>query len=110
MVDLLEVSELTVDYKTNYGTVRAVDAATLRIPTTGYSLGLVGESGCGKTTMGMSIMNLIEPPGKIARGRVLYKGEDVLKMRHDELKKFRWQEISMVYQSAMNSLNPVKTV
>ncbi len=87
---------------------RALDQVTLEIPSSGYTLGLVGESGSGKTTLGMSIMNLIEPPGRITNGTVEYQGKNVLTMRESELNSYRWKEVSMVFQSAMNSLNPVK--
>jgi peptide/nickel transport system ATP-binding protein len=108
--DLLNISDLTVQYFVGARSVRAVDNASLEIPSTGYTLGLVGESGSGKTTLGTSMMNLIESPGKITGGSVNFQGKDVLKMPSKDLRKFRWQEISMVYQSAMNSLNPVKDV
>ncbi len=111
MPDLLNISKLSVEYATGKRTkITAVNEASLVIPSTGYTLGLVGESGSGKTTLGTSMMNLIEPPGRITAGSVNFMGRNVLEMGNEELRKFRWQEISMVYQSAMNSLNPVKDV
>ncbi|MHB8567507.1 MAG: ABC transporter ATP-binding protein [Nitrososphaerales archaeon] len=111
MPDLLNISKLSVEYFTGRNAkITAVDNTDLVIPSTGYTLGLVGESGSGKTTLGTSIMNLIEFPGRITNGSVNFLGNNILEMSSEELRKFRWQEISMVYQSAMNSLNPVKDV
>ncbi len=111
MVNLFEVSGLSVQYFLGKDRqMLAVDNVSFTIPSTGFSLGLVGESGSGKTTLGMSVMNLIEPPGKITSGFANYLGKNVLEMKPEELRKFRWREVSMVFQSAMNSLNPVKTV
>lgn len=110
MPDVLQISGLTVEYNTQGRRLLAVDNATLHVHSTGSTIGVVGESGSGKTTLGMSIMNLIEPPGRIISGRVDYAGTNVLEMSDDQLRRFRWREISMVYQSAMNSLNPVKNV
>jgi peptide/nickel transport system ATP-binding protein len=90
--------------------VIAVDELSLRIPGEGYTLGLVGESGSGKTTVGLSILNVIEPPGGILGGRVEYGEEDVLSMSEERLRDYRWNQVSMVFQSAMNSLSPVKKV
>ncbi len=110
MVSLLSINDLSVDYDTGDVKQKAVDGVSLEIPSQGHALGIVGESGSGKTTLGMCIMNLIEPPGKITSGRVEYMGADVLGMKSGELRKYRWGEVSMVYQSAMNSLSPVKTI
>lgn len=107
---LMKISDLSVQYNMGGSIIRALDGLSLEIPTQGYTLGIVGESGSGKTTLGMSIMNAIERPGRIVKGNVVYNGKDVLKMTKDELRKYRWREVSMVYQSAMNSLNPVKSV
>lgn len=107
---LMKISDLSVQYNMGGSIIRALDELSLEIPTQGYTLGVVGESGSGKTTLGMSIMNAIERPGRIVKGNVVYNGKDVLKMTKDELRKYRWREVSMVYQSAMNSLNPVKSV
>ncbi|MDA4129973.1 MAG: ABC transporter ATP-binding protein [Thaumarchaeota archaeon] len=106
---LLQLSNLTVQYVVQKRIRNAVDNLTLDIPSQRYTLGVVGESGSGKTTLGLSIMNLVKAPGKIVQGEILYKNESVLSMHEDELRKYRWQEVSMVFQSAMNSLNPVKT-
>jgi peptide/nickel transport system ATP-binding protein len=91
--------------------MKALDKVSLQIPHGGYSLGVVGESGSGKTTLGLSILNLIEPPGKILKGSVIeYEGKKIQSLTAEELRRFRWKEVAMVYQSAMNSLNPVKPI
>lgn len=107
--DLLSMSNVTVQYTPGIGARRAADNVSLVIPSTGYTLGIVGESGSGKTTLGLSIMNLVEPPGRTA-GVIKFEGKDVLGMSKNQLRAYRWQEVSMVYQSAMNALNPVKTI
>jgi peptide/nickel transport system ATP-binding protein len=107
---LLKISNLTVHYSSQSNTVRALNDVSFEIPSGGYTLGVVGESGSGKTTLGMSIMNAVERPGRIDAGRIEYQGKDVLRMSKRELREYRWKEVSMVFQSAMNSLNPVKTV
>ncbi len=107
--DLLSMSNVTVQYTPGAGARRAADNVSLVIPSTGYTLGIVGESGSGKTTLGLSIMNLIERPGRIS-GEIRFEGKDVLGMSKNQLRAYRWQEVSMVYQSAMNALNPVKTI
>jgi oligopeptide/dipeptide ABC transporter ATP-binding protein len=107
---LLRIKELTVKYGTGENALIAVDNLSLDIPTRGYSLGIVGESGSGKTTLGMSILNALEPPGRIESGSIEYQGKNILEMRHEDLRKYQWHEVSMVFQSAMNSLNPVRPV
>lgn len=107
---IMRVSDLTVMYGKGAKSVRALNNVALTIPGPGYSLGLVGESGSGKTTLAYSMMNLIRPPGFIQSGRVEFEGKNILEFTNDELRKFRWKEIAMIYQSAMNSLNPVKPI
>jgi ABC-type dipeptide/oligopeptide/nickel transport system ATPase component len=109
-VVLLKVTDLSVQYRTGKSTKTALTNVDFEIPDLGYTVGVVGESGSGKTTLGMSMMNLIEPPGRITSGRVEYMGRNVLEMSDLQLRKFRWQEVSMVFQSAMNSLNPVMSI
>ncbi len=109
-VDLLKVSNLSVEYKIGPLTIPALDRVSFTIPSKGYSLGIVGESGSGKTTLATSIMNAIEPPGKITVGVVAYNGKNILAMTRQELLRYRWEKVAMIYQSAMNSLNPVKSV
>lgn len=107
MGNLLTVEKLCVDYVTgNGGYVRAVDNVDFSIAE-GESLGLAGESGCGKSTIAYSLMRLHRPPALISSGSIRIDGKDVLAMPEAELQQFRWKEISMVFQSAMNCLNPV---
>ncbi|MHB8565500.1 MAG: ABC transporter ATP-binding protein [Nitrososphaerales archaeon] len=106
--NLLKLSDLTVQYRLDNSTVTALDDVSLTIPGRNYSLGVIGESGSGKTTLGLCMMGAIEQPGKVVSGSVEYQGKNVLKQNSEQLRKYRWEEVSMVYQSAMNSLNPVK--
>ena len=106
---LLDVEHLKVDYMTERGPVRAVDDVSFSIAP-GEVLGLAGESGSGKSTIAHAIMRVLHEPAVIAGGRVNFRGRDVLAMHEKELEAFRWSEISMVFQSAMNALNPVMTV
>lgn len=108
MTDLLKASNLSVEYTVRKERKSGLDNVSLAIPSEKYTLGIVGESGSGKTTLGMSLMNLIYAPGEITSGTVEYGGSDVLKMSERKLMSYRWKEVSMVFQSAMNSLNPVK--
>lgn len=106
---LLEVTNMSVEYKIEDAIIHALDQVSLSVKLNG-TLGVVGESGSGKTTLGMGIMKLIEPPGRISSGQVVCLGKNVLSMSESELRKFRWEEVAMIYQSAMNSLNPVKSI
>jgi peptide/nickel transport system ATP-binding protein len=108
LTELLRATNLSVDYSSKKSKITGIDNVSLTVPSTRYTLGIVGESGSGKTTLGMSLMNLISLPGKITTGSVEYDGKDVLKMNDERLRGYRWKEVSMVFQSAMNSLNPVK--
>ena len=111
MAELLSVSNLTVKYRLEQSEITAIDDLSLKIPLEkGYTLGIVGESGSGKSTLGMSIMGAVESPGKITGGEIQFEGRDVLRMSDVELRKFRWEQVSMIYQAAMNSLNPVKPI
>ena len=105
---LVEIVNLRVTFPSSKGDVTAVDGISLEIPK-GSVFGLAGESGCGKTTTGLTLLRMIRPPGKV-QGRIDFDGEDVLSYREEELRRFRWKEVSMIFQGAMNSLNPVKTV
>jgi peptide/nickel transport system ATP-binding protein len=109
LAELLEVKDLSVEYRIEKQVIHALDHVSLSLPE-GGTLGIVGESGSGKTTLGMGIMRLIELPGRISTGQVNYEGRNVLALSDKELRKFRWEQVSMIYQSAMNSLNPVKTI
>jgi peptide/nickel transport system ATP-binding protein len=102
---LLELRSLAVEY----GRVRAVDGVDLAIGE-GEVVGLAGESGCGKTTVANAVLQILRPPARIAGGSVLYRGEDLVAKKPEELRRFRWRNVSMVMQSAMNALNPVMRV
>jgi peptide/nickel transport system ATP-binding protein len=104
---LLQVRNLTVEYDTEAGPVRAVEAFDLDVAR-GEFVGVVGESGCGKSTMLFGIAQLLSPPARISGGSVLFKGTDLVTMSARELNATRWRDISVVMQSAMNALNPVK--
>jgi peptide/nickel transport system ATP-binding protein len=106
---LLDVKNLKTYFFTDEGVVRAVDGVDLYIDQ-GETLGIVGESGCGKSVTALSIMRLIpQPPGKIVEGQILYNGLDLVTIPANKLRKIRGKEISMVFQEPMTSLNPVFT-
>jgi oligopeptide/dipeptide ABC transporter ATP-binding protein len=110
MSDLLQVKNLKTSFFTPEGEVRAIDGVSFEIGE-GKTLGLVGESGCGKSVTSLSIMRLIpSPPGKIVGGEIFYRGRDLLKLNNEEMRKIRGNEISMIFQEPMTSLNPVFTV
>jgi len=107
---LLDVRDLSVDYLTDAGTaLRAVEGVSFQLEE-GCSLGLVGESGCGKTTAMMSLLRLLPEEGRIVRGKVLFRGQDLLQISEAHMSQVRWNEASIVFQGAMNALNPVRTV
>ena len=107
---LLEVDNLKTVFKTEGGTVRAVDGVSFSVEA-GKTLGIVGESGCGKSVTSMSIMRLIpSPPGFIVGGQIRWKGDDILALHPDQLPDFRGKEVAMIFQDPMTSLNPVYTI
>ena len=106
---LVELRGLTVDYGVGERHVRAVDGIDLTIRT-GEVVGLAGESGCGKTTVANAVMQILRPPAYIAGGSILFQGDDLVKLKREQLRRFRWLNVSMVFQSAMNALNPVMRV
>lgn len=103
---MLKVKNLSTYYFYEDKTVKAVDGVSLNVEK-GEFVFLVGESGCGKTTLGLSIIRLIEPPGKIVSGSIVWKDKDILKMSEGELKKIRGKEIGIIFQDVSNALNPV---
>ena len=106
---LLEVENLCVEYVTPRGHVGAVDDVSFTIHR-GEVFGLAGESGSGKSTAAMAIMRLLQAPAIITGGSAKFLGKDIFAMSEDELRAFRWRKIALVFQSAMNALNPVMTV
>ena len=108
---LLSLRDLSVYYLTHdMGTCKAVDHLSLDIAE-GETLGLVGETGAGKTTVALSILGLLQsPPGKVMNGEILYKGKDLLKASANEMRKIRGSEISMVFQDPMTALNPIDRI
>ncbi len=107
--ELLRVENLVIQYKTREGFIRAVDDISFSMEK-GENLGLVGESGCGKTTAAKAVMKILPANGEIVSGRILFQGRDIVPMSPKEMRHLRWQEISMITQSAMNSLDPVHRV
>src|SRR5690554_4562098 len=107
---LLEIKDLFVEYRTDEGVVQAVSDLRLIIKK-GETVGLVGETGAGKTTTALSIMQLVpNPPGKIVKGEVLFKNNDLLKKKPEQMRRIRGNKISMIFQDPMTSLNPVMSV
>jgi len=106
---ILQVKGLKTFYQANGGYVKAVDDISFHLDS-GESLGLAGESGCGKTTAALSLMRLLPPNATIIAGEILFDGQDIVKMSDRRLRRMRWKEISMVFQGAMNALNPVKRI
>jgi peptide/nickel transport system ATP-binding protein len=106
---VLDVRDLCVEYDSPDGSVRAVDGVSIAVDA-GEFLGVVGESGCGKSTLLFAIARLLNPPAHITGGHVSFQGRDLTTMSERELRSIRWRGFSIVMQSAMNALNPVKTI
>jgi len=106
---LIEVDHLKTYFDTRSGTVRAVDDVSWKLEK-GESLGLAGESGCGKTTTALSIIRLLPKNGRVIGGHIQYAGKDLATLKESDLRKIRWKHIAIVFQGAMNALNPVKRV
>jgi peptide/nickel transport system ATP-binding protein len=106
---LLEVDELTVDYLTDTADVRAVDHVSFMLGP-GEFLGIVGESGCGKSTLLFAVAQLLSSPGEVTGGSVVFRGRDMVRLSAGELRSTRWRDYSVVMQSAMNALNPMKSI
>jgi peptide/nickel transport system ATP-binding protein len=106
---VLAVRDLVVEYATERGTVRAVDGVSFDLDR-GEFIGIVGESGCGKSTLLFAIAQLLSPPAGVASGSVIFKGLSMVGLTDRELASVRWKDMSVVMQSAMNALNPVKSI
>ena len=106
---LLDVDGLTIDYLAQAGDVRAVDHVSFTVAA-GEFLGVVGESGCGKSTLLFGVAQLLSPPGEVVGGEVIFRGRDMVRLTPGELRHMRWRDYSVVMQSAMNALNPMKNI
>lgn len=110
MNEILKVENLKMYYRTSKGSVKAINDISFNIKK-GETLGIVGESGCGKTSLGTSLMGMPSVPGKYEGGKIEIDGENIINLKEDYLRKnIRWTKISMVFQGAMNSLTPVYTI
>lgn len=109
MTNVLEVKNLKTHFFTEAGLIKAVDGVSFSVPR-GKTLGLVGESGCGKSVTAMSIARLITPPGRITGGEILLNGTDLVSLNEREMRKVRGAQISMIFQEPMTALNPVLQV
>ncbi len=107
--NVLSVNELTMHYTTRAGEVSAVNDVSFSLEK-GQSMGLVGESGCGKTSIAVSLLKLLPDNAEIKGGNIFLNGTDVVPLKEEEMRKLRWSKISMVFQAAMNALNPVYKV
>ena len=106
---LLEVSDLSVEYVLDRGTITAVEHISFDLDP-GEFIGIVGESGCGKSTLLFAIAQLLAPPAEITGGSVIFKGRSMVGLTDRQLAAVRWKDLSVVMQSAMNALNPVKSI
>ncbi len=106
---MLEVRGLSVDYLSNGTALHAVENVSFKVEK-GRSIGLVGESGCGKTTTMLSLLRLLPADGRIVSGQILYDGMDLLQLSEHEMRGYRWNRIAIVFQGAMNALNPVRKI
>src|SRR5947209_1870044 len=109
MTHLLEVKNLQTHFPVRAGLVKAVDGVSFHLDE-GELLGLVGESGCGKSITALSLMRLVGPPGRIVGGEIWFGGENLLKASDERMRGIRGDDIAMIFQDPMTSLNPVYTV
>jgi oligopeptide/dipeptide ABC transporter ATP-binding protein len=103
---ILDVQDLTTYFYTEEGVVKAVEGVSFNI-IEGETLGLVGETGCGKSVTALSILQVVRPPGKIEKGKIIFEGEDLLQKSEAEILEYRGKDITMIFQDPLNSLNPV---
>ena len=109
MTDLLSIEGIRTVFRTGSGDVAAVDGVSLSVAK-GKTLGIVGESGCGKSMLSLSVMRLVPQPGRVAAGRVMFDGRDLLQVSPAEMRAIRGRRIAMIFQEPMTSLNPVFTI
>ena len=109
MQPLLHVQGLKTHFFTDEGIYRSVDGVDIKVAQ-GETVGIVGESGCGKSVSALSILRLIQTPGRVVEGRIDFQGRDLLKLSNSEMRKIRGNEIAMIFQEPMTSLNPVYTI
>jgi peptide/nickel transport system ATP-binding protein/oligopeptide transport system ATP-binding protein len=105
---LLSIASLRTTFRANYGEIAAVDGVDVEVAR-GRTLGIVGESGCGKSVLSLSVMRLVPPPGRIAAGKILFNGRNLLDLPPSEMRAIRGNRIAMIFQEPMTSLNPVFT-
>jgi peptide/nickel transport system ATP-binding protein/oligopeptide transport system ATP-binding protein len=106
---LLEIAGLRTVFRTSMGEIAAVDGVDLAVPR-GRTLGIVGESGCGKSMLSLSVMRLVPPPGRVAAGSVTFDGRDLLTLSNAAMRDIRGSRVAMIFQEPMTSLNPVHTI
>lgn len=106
---VLKIRNLSTHYFSRRGVLKAVDRVSMDLRKQEF-IGIVGESGCGKSTLAFSIMRLIQPPGKIVEGEILFNGKDLLKLKDEEMRRVRGKEIGMVFQDPMTSLDPLEKI
>ncbi len=109
MPSLLEVKNLEVHYRAKEASARALEGVSFRLEQ-GELLGVVGESGCGKTTLMLALLRLLPSAGRIVNGEVLFEGRDLLRLNEQAMRSLRWKDLAIVFQGAMNALNPVLSV
>ena len=108
-MNLIEVSNLKVHFFTRQGTAKAVDGVGFAVEEN-RTLGLIGESGCGKTTVAMAVMGFVKPPGRLVGGRIVFDGRDLVRRSDEELRRLRGRSIAIIRQEAQSALNPVMNI